>query len=79
MFHSHTGERIDILYRRGSTYLDDALATLDHFLRDHLAAKSFKGQLGRFTAEESDAILVRSICVHTGRVTEWCFRLFRYC
>ena len=35
LFHTHTGERIDIVYRRGNTYLDDALAKLDHFLRDH--------------------------------------------
>lgn len=35
LFHTHTGERIDIVYRRGNAYLDDALAELDHFLRDH--------------------------------------------
>ena len=35
LFHTHTGERIDIVYRRGDAYLDDALAKLDHFLRDH--------------------------------------------
>ena len=35
LFHTHTGERIDIVYRRGNVYLDDALAKLDHFLRDH--------------------------------------------
>jgi uncharacterized protein YcbK (DUF882 family) len=35
-YHTHTGERLDIVYRRGSTYLPEALAKLDHYLRDHL-------------------------------------------
>jgi uncharacterized protein YcbK (DUF882 family) len=35
MFHTHTGERIDIVYRRGNDYVADALAQLDFFLRDH--------------------------------------------
>src|SRR5437773_581407 len=35
LFHTHTGERIDRVYRRGDAYLDDALGRLDHFLRDH--------------------------------------------
>lgn len=34
-FHTHTGERIDIVYRRGNDYLPEALSQLDHFLRDH--------------------------------------------
>jgi len=34
-YHTHTGERLDIVYRRGDIYLPDALAQLDHFLRDH--------------------------------------------
>lgn len=34
MFHTHTGERIDIIYRRGDTYLPDAIAKLDFLLRD---------------------------------------------
>src|SRR6516165_6760331 len=34
-FHSHTNERLDIVYRRGATYVPEALATLDHYLRDH--------------------------------------------
>ena len=32
---THTGERIDIVYRRGEQYLPEALAKLDYFLRDH--------------------------------------------
>ncbi len=35
LYNTHTGERIDILYRRGDLYISDALAKLDHFLRDH--------------------------------------------
>jgi uncharacterized protein YcbK (DUF882 family) len=34
LFHTHTGERIDIVYRRGDSYLPDAVAKLDFFLRD---------------------------------------------
>lgn len=34
LFHTHTGERIDIVYRRGDTYLPDAIAKLDFLLRD---------------------------------------------
>jgi uncharacterized protein YcbK (DUF882 family) len=34
LLHTHTGERIDIVYRRGDTYLPDAIAKLDFFLRD---------------------------------------------
>jgi len=34
-YHTHTQERLDIVYRRGDTYLPGALAELDHFLRDH--------------------------------------------
>ncbi len=35
LYHTHTGERIDIVYRNGDNYLPEALAQLDHFLRDH--------------------------------------------
>ena len=31
----HTGEKIDIVYRVGNTYVPDALAKLNAFLRDH--------------------------------------------
>jgi uncharacterized protein YcbK (DUF882 family) len=34
-YHTHTNERLDIIYRRGENYLPDALAELDHYLRDH--------------------------------------------
>ena len=35
LFHTHTGERLDIIYRRGDRYLPEALARLDEYLRDH--------------------------------------------
>ena len=35
LFHLHTGERLDVVYRVGDTYLPDAMAKLNHFLRDH--------------------------------------------
>jgi uncharacterized protein YcbK (DUF882 family) len=35
LYNTHTAERIDIVYRRNDTYIPDALAKLDFFLRDH--------------------------------------------
>ena len=35
MHHLHTGEDIDVVYRIGNTYVPDAIAKLNHFLRDH--------------------------------------------
>jgi uncharacterized protein YcbK (DUF882 family) len=35
LYNTHTGERIDIVYRHGDQYVVDALAKLDYFLRDH--------------------------------------------
>ena len=34
-YHTHTNERLEIVYRRGENYLPGALAQLDHYLRDH--------------------------------------------
>lgn len=34
-YHTHTNERLEIVYRRGDKYLPAALARLDDFLRDH--------------------------------------------
>lgn len=34
-FHTHTGERLDVIYRIGDQYVPEALDQLDHFLRDH--------------------------------------------
>ena len=35
-YNTHTNERLDIVYRRGDSYLPDALAKLDRYLRDPL-------------------------------------------
>jgi uncharacterized protein YcbK (DUF882 family) len=35
LYNTHTGERLDIVYRRGDQYIPGALAKLDYFLRDH--------------------------------------------
>src|SRR5581483_5093792 len=35
LFHTHTRERLDIVYKHGGRYVPEALAKLDHFLRDH--------------------------------------------
>jgi uncharacterized protein YcbK (DUF882 family) len=35
MFHTHTGESIDVVYRVRDTYLPDGLERLNNFLRDH--------------------------------------------
>lgn len=34
-YHTHTSEKLDIVYRRGDTYLPEALNQLDHYLRDY--------------------------------------------
>jgi uncharacterized protein YcbK (DUF882 family) len=34
LYHTHTGEHLDVVYRHGDTYIPEALAKLDHFLRD---------------------------------------------
>jgi uncharacterized protein YcbK (DUF882 family) len=35
MYHLHTGESIDVVYRMGDIYLPEAMDKLNHFLRDH--------------------------------------------
>jgi uncharacterized protein YcbK (DUF882 family) len=35
LFHTHTGQKIDVVYRHGNTYDPDALAQLNYYLRDH--------------------------------------------
>jgi len=35
LYHTHTGEHIDIVFRHGDKYVPDAAAKLDRFLRDH--------------------------------------------
>ncbi len=40
--HTHTGERLEIAYAIGDTYVPEALTTLSQFLRDH-----YTGSVGR--------------------------------
>jgi len=35
LFHTHTSERLDIVFRRGNEYVPEAITKLDYFLRDH--------------------------------------------
>jgi len=35
LYNMHTGERLEIVFRRGEQYIPGALAKLDYFLRDH--------------------------------------------
>jgi uncharacterized protein YcbK (DUF882 family) len=35
LYHTHTDERIDIVYRHGEQFVPEAEGQLDHFLRDH--------------------------------------------
>jgi uncharacterized protein YcbK (DUF882 family) len=35
LHHTHTGESLDVVYKRSDTYLPDGIARLEHFLRDH--------------------------------------------
>jgi uncharacterized protein YcbK (DUF882 family) len=35
LYNTHTGERIELVYRHGDRYIPGALAKLDYFLRDH--------------------------------------------
>jgi uncharacterized protein YcbK (DUF882 family) len=35
LYHTHTRERLDVVYRRGSDYVPEALVRVDRFLRDH--------------------------------------------
>jgi len=49
--HTHTGERIALTFAVGDSYLPDALATLDHFLRDH-----YTGEVGRIEPQLFDLL-----------------------
>jgi uncharacterized protein YcbK (DUF882 family) len=60
LHHLHTGENIDIVYRIGNTYLPDAMARLNHFLRDHRTNDE-----GRYDPREFD--LLHNILAKLGR------------
>jgi uncharacterized protein YcbK (DUF882 family) len=60
LHHTHTGESIDIVYKRGDTYLPEAVAQLDHCLRDHRT-----GDVHRFDARLFD--LLADLTAFVGR------------
>lgn len=35
LYHTHTGEHLNVVFRRGTVYVPEALSALDVFLRDH--------------------------------------------
>jgi uncharacterized protein YcbK (DUF882 family) len=35
LYHTHTNQALDVVYRRGNTYIPSALQQLEFFLRDH--------------------------------------------
>jgi uncharacterized protein YcbK (DUF882 family) len=42
LYHTHTNERMDVVYRRGDHYIPSAIASLDGFLRDHRTGDVFQ-------------------------------------
>lgn len=48
---THTGERIDLVYSVGGNYVPQALATLNHFLRDH-----YTGEVGSIDPQLFDLL-----------------------
>jgi len=60
LFHLHTGERIDVVYRVGDRYLPGRVAELDHFLRDHRT-----GDVKDYDLKEFD--LLHDLLVKLGR------------
>jgi uncharacterized protein YcbK (DUF882 family) len=58
-FNTHTNERIDVVYRRGETYLPDALGKLDHYLRD-----VFSGEVRHFDPHLFDLLYDLTASLH---------------
>jgi uncharacterized protein YcbK (DUF882 family) len=60
LHHTHTGESIDIVYKRGETYVPEAVAQIEHCLRDHRT-----GDVHRFDARLFD--LLADLTASVGR------------
>lgn len=60
LHHTHTGESIDIVYKRGDAYLPEAVAQIEHCLRDHRT-----GDVHRFDARLFD--LLADLTASVGR------------
>jgi uncharacterized protein YcbK (DUF882 family) len=51
MFHTHTRERVDLVYAVGERYLPESLGALNRFLRDH-----YSGEVGRIDPQVFDLL-----------------------
>lgn len=51
MYHTHTDEHIDVIYRKGDTYIPEAIDQLDYFLRD-----SRNGAIGQYDPRVFDLL-----------------------
>lgn len=49
--HTHTGERLSVVFAVGDRYVDDGLRTLNHFLRDH-----YSGEVGSIDPQLFDLL-----------------------
>ena len=49
--HTHTGERIELVYAAGNEFDDSAMERLNHFLRDH-----YSGEVGRMDPQLFDLL-----------------------
>ena len=49
--HTHTHERIELVYASGENYVPQALGTLNHFLRDH-----YSGEVGQMDPQLFDLL-----------------------
>ncbi len=60
LYHLHTGEHLNLVYRIGDLYLDGPIAELNHFLRDHRT-----GDVKNYDIREFD--LLHDLLVKLGR------------
>jgi uncharacterized protein YcbK (DUF882 family) len=60
LFHLHTGEHLEVIYRIGNEYLPEGIAELDHFLRNHRT-----GDMKDYDAQEFD--LLHDLLAKLGR------------
>lgn len=60
LYHTHTDESIDVIYRKGDTYIPEAIEQLDYFLRD-----SRNGRIAHFDPRLFD--LLNELTASLGR------------
>ncbi len=66
--HTHTGERIDLVYASGEHYVPQALGSLNHFLRDH-----YSGDVGQIDPQLFD--LLHDVRQTLGRGAPQCYQV----